>query len=57
MYVTAKDGDSSGEFGCKGLELVNKEESLFLVGSSSVVIVKVIQQINTAVEMVEKSTS
>lgn len=43
VNVTAENGDSDGKLGCKGLELMNQEESLLLVGASCVMIIKVVK--------------
>lgn len=57
MYVTAKDGYSNGKLGSQGLELMDKEKTLSLVGASRVMVIKIIQQIDTSIEMVEEATA
>jgi hypothetical protein len=57
MDITAQDGDANGELGGKRLELVNQKGTFFLVSSSGVVIVQIIQQVHASVKRVEKATT
>lgn len=57
MDVTAEDGDADGELGRQSLEALNEPVALFLVGAGGVVVVEVVEQIDAAVEAVEKAAA
>jgi hypothetical protein len=57
MDITPKNCDTNGKFSTKSLELLNEIQAFFFVSAGSVMVIKIIQQINTSVEMIEKSSS
>jgi hypothetical protein len=57
MDITSKNCDTNGKFRTKSLELLNEIQAFFFVSAGGVMVIKIIQQINTSVEMIEKSSS
>ncbi len=55
--ITSEDGNANRELGADALESVNELIALLLVGSGSVMVVKIVQKVNTSIETVEEATA
>jgi len=57
VYITAKNTYTDGELSCERLKLVDQEGALFLMSTSRVMVIEIVQQINVSVEVVEKTAA
>jgi hypothetical protein len=57
VHIAAKNADSNGELCCECLKLVDQKSTLFLMSTSCIVIIEIVQQIDVSIEAVEETAA